>query len=78
MNDSTTSRNKERLFFFYKRNIDSNIKCCTIILTEPTMPLIFMRNPVGLFYLWGYVSISKTNINNRTTSIIVNGKQPVP
>lgn len=37
---------------FYKRNLDSNIECCTIILTEPTTPLIFMRNPVGLFYLW--------------------------
>ena len=33
---------------FYKRNLDSNIECCTIILTEPTTPLIFMRNPVGL------------------------------
>ena len=52
MNDSTTSRNKERLLFFYKRNLDSNIECCTIILTEPTTPLIFMRNPVGLFHLW--------------------------
>ena len=46
---------------FYKRNLDSNIECCTIILTEPTTPLIFMRNPVGPFYLWGfYVSVSKT------------------
>ena len=42
MNDSTTSRNKERLLFFYKRNLDSNIECCTIILTEPTTPLIFL------------------------------------
>ena len=33
---------------FYKRNLDSNIECCTIVLTEPTTPLIFMRNPVGL------------------------------
>lgn len=33
---------------FYKRNLDSNIECCTIILTEPTTHLIFMRNPVGL------------------------------
>ena len=33
---------------FYKRNLDSNIECCTIILAEPTTPLIFMRNPVGL------------------------------
>ena len=34
---------------FYKRNLDSNIEYCTIMLTEPTTPLIFMRNPVGLF-----------------------------
>ena len=69
MNDSTTSRNKERLLFFYKRNLDSNIECCTIILTEPTTPLVFMRNPVGLFtYGVFYVSVSKTIINNRTTN----------
>lgn len=51
---------------FYKRNLDSNIECCTIMLTEPTTPLIFMRNPVGLF-ICGlfYVSVSKTIINNR-------------
>ena len=52
MNDSTTSRNKERLLFFYKRNLDSNIECCTIILTEPTTPLIFM--PTGGLFTMGY------------------------
>ena len=36
------------------------------MLTEPTTPLIFMRNPVGLF-ICGlfYVSVSKTIINNK-------------
>ena len=61
MNASIFSRNKERLLSFYKRNLDSNIECCTIILTEPTTPLIFMRNPVGLFYLWGVLCISIQN-----------------
>ena len=48
-----------------KRNLDSRNKSCIMIITEPTTPLIFMRNPVGLF-IYGvfYVSISKTNINN--------------
>lgn len=36
---------------FLKRNIDGNFKSCIISLTEPTTPLIFMRNPVGLFNL---------------------------
>ena len=30
---------------FYKRNLDSNIECCTIILTESTTPLIFHAQP---------------------------------
>ena len=34
---------------FYKRNLDSNIECCTIILTEPTTPLIFHAQPGGIF-----------------------------
>lgn len=51
----------KRLLIFYKRNLDSNIECCTVILTEPTTPLIFMRNPVGLFYLWGILRISIQN-----------------
>ena len=53
MNDSTTSRNKERLLFFYKRNLDSNIECCTIILTEPTTPLIFHAQLGGTFLFMG-------------------------
>ena len=59
-------RNNGKLPIFYKRNLDSNIECCTIMLTEPTTPLIFMRNPVGLF-ICGlfYVSVSKTIINNK-------------
>ena len=57
---------------FYKRNLDSNIECCTIMLTEPTTPLIFMRNPVGLF-ICGlfYVSVSKTIINNKIVLLYV-------
>lgn len=48
----TALRNNGKLsFFFLKRNIDSNFKNCIISLTEPTTPLIFMRNPVGLSYL---------------------------
>ena len=34
---------------FYKRNLDSNIECCTIILTESTTPLIFHAQPGGTF-----------------------------
>ena len=50
VNDSTTLRkNKERTAVFYKRNLDSNIECCTIILTEPTTPLIFHAQPGGTF-----------------------------
>ena len=38
---------------FYKRNLDSNIECCTIILTEPTTPLIFHAQPGGTFSFMG-------------------------
>ncbi len=48
--------------FFEKRNLDSRNKNGIIILTEPTTPLIFMRNPVGLFHLWGVLCI---NIQNK-------------
>ena len=43
-----------------------------MIIIESTTPLVFMRNPVGLF-IYGvfYVSISKTNINNSTAGIII-------
>ena len=69
MNAGIILRNNGKLPIFYKRNLDSNIGNCIIILTEPTTPLIFMRNPVGLF-ICGlfYVSVSKTIINNRTTN----------
>ncbi len=50
------------VFFFQKRNLDSHNKNSIIILTEPTTPLIFMRNPVGLFHLWGVLCI---NIQNK-------------
>ena len=46
---------------FLKRNIDGNFKSCIISLTEPTTPLIFMRNPVGLFCLCGILRISIQN-----------------
>ena len=61
MNDSITSRNKETADFFTKTILTVNIECCTVILTEPTTPLIFMRNSVGLFYLWGILRISIQN-----------------
>ena len=35
--------------FFYKRNLDSNIECCTITLIEPTTSLIFHAQPGGTF-----------------------------
>ena len=47
---------------FSKRNLDSHNKSCIMIVTEPTTPLIFMRNPVGLFHLWGVLCI---NIQNK-------------
>ena len=40
-----------RCILFSKRNLDSHNKSCTMTVTEPTTPLIFMRNPVGLFHL---------------------------
>lgn len=43
---------------FWKNNLDSDNERCIIILTEPTTPLIFMRNPVGLFHLGGVLCIS--------------------
>lgn len=47
---------------FCKRNLDINFEGCIIISTEPTTPLFFMRNPVGLFHLWGVLCI---NIQNK-------------
>ena len=66
MNAGIILRNNGKLPIFYKRNLDSNIECCTIILTEPTTPLIFMRNPVGLFHLWIILCIS---IQNKSLTI---------
>ena len=67
----------------YKRNLDSNIGNCIIILTEPTTPLIFHAR-WDFFYLWVfYVSVSKTKINNNFNVILNNvymdlrGKKPV-
>ena len=57
-----TSKNNGKLPMFCKRNLDSNLESCIIILTEPTTPLVFMRNPVGLFHLWGVLCI---NIQNK-------------
>ena len=37
----------------YKRNLDSNIGNCIIILTEPTTPLIFHAQPGGIFLFMG-------------------------
>ena len=44
-----------------KDNLDIRSEKCIITLTEPTTPLIFMRNPVGLFHLWSVLCISIQN-----------------
>ena len=54
-------RNNGKLPIFYKRNLDSNIECCTIMLTEPTTPLIFHAQPGGIFYLWSVLCINILN-----------------
>ena len=61
MNDNTTSRNKERLLFFTKEILTVTLNAVLLVLTEPTTPPIFMRNPVGLFHLWGVLCISIQN-----------------
>jgi len=38
---------------FLQKNLDSNIKSCIIILTEPTTPLIFHAQPGGTFLFMG-------------------------
>ena len=38
---------------FLQKNIDSNLKSCIIILTEPTTPLIFHAQPGGTFSFMG-------------------------
>ncbi len=48
------SKKQRETVVFYKRNLDSNIECCTIVLTEPTTPLIFHAQPGGTFLLMGY------------------------
>ena len=55
-------KNSSNFLFFEKRKLDRRNKNSIIILTEPTTPLIFMRNPVGLFHLWGVLCI---NIQNK-------------
>ena len=47
---------------FSKRNLDTHNKSCIMIVTEPTTPLIFMCNPVRLFYLRSVLCI---NIQNK-------------
>ena len=39
--------------FFSKKNLDSRNKSCTIIVTEPTTPLIFHAQPGGTFSFIG-------------------------
>ena len=53
MNAGIILRNNGKLPIFYKRNLDSNIECCTVILTEPTTPLIFHAQPGGTFLFMG-------------------------
>ena len=43
----------EKLPIFHKRNLDSNIGNCIIILTEPTTPLIFHAQLGGTFLFMG-------------------------
>ena len=38
---------------FYKRNLDSHVGNCIIILTEPTTPLVFHAQPGGIFLFMG-------------------------
>ena len=48
---------------FLQKNLDSNIKSCIIILTEPTTPLIFHAQSDGTFLFMGcfmYHTITKS------------------
>ena len=51
----------EKLPIFHKRNLDSNIGNCIIILTEPTTPLIFHAQPGGTFSFMGCFMYCDTN-----------------
>ena len=51
-------RNNGKLPIFYKRNLDSNIGNCIIILTEPTTPLIFHAQPGGTFSFMEFLCIN--------------------
>ena len=52
LNASIISKNR-KLLIFYKRNLDSNIGNCILILTETTTPLIFHAQPGGIFLFMG-------------------------
>ena len=45
-----------------KRNLDSRNKSCIMIVTEPTMPLIFHAQPGGTFSFMGCLC---SNIQNK-------------
>ena len=80
MNDNTTSRNKKAADFFYKRNLDSNIECCTVILTEPTTPLIFHAQPGGTFsfmgcFMYQYPKQILTMINEKCPGVAINTEE---
>ena len=51
----------EKLPISYKRNLDSNIGNCIIILTEPTTPLIFHAQLGGTFLFMGCFMYCDTN-----------------
>ena len=53
INEGIISKNNGKLMIFYKRNLDSYVGNCIIILTEPTTPLIFHAQPGGIFLLMG-------------------------
>ena len=53
INEGIISKNNGKLMIFYKRNLDSHVGNCIIILTEPTTPLIFHAQPGGTFSFMG-------------------------
>lgn len=54
MNEGIISKNNGKLMIFYKKNLDSHVGNCIIILTEPTTPLIFHAQLGGIFLFMGY------------------------
>ena len=72
-NRSASHENGQLYIFFESIILDKYTCRCIIVVTEPTTPLNFMRNSVGLFLFVRclYVSISKTNIIIITANTIL-------